>query len=269
MEIKINGKTVQTNLDSVFAVQEAFYQHIEPPVCIINGFQTAENLKIKEGDELFFIEKGEMPKQEELEAMLSARHTPSVHEKVKKGRVAIVGLGGLGSNVAMMLARTGVGHLHLIDFDVVEPSNLNRQQYRICHLGKYKTQAMKDELQQINPFISVEIDTIRVSKENIASLLEFDDIICEAVDSSEMKALLVNTIAERFPQKKIVCGSGMAGYESSNLIQTKKSIGNLYLCGDGVHEAKIGQGLMAPRAAICAGHQANMILRLLLGQKEV
>ncbi len=269
MNIKINGEKVQTNLSTILAIQAAFYPEIKTPVRILNGFQTSENLEITEGDELFFIEKGKFPKQEEFEAMLSARHTPHVYEKVKQGRVAIAGLGGLGSNIAILLARTGIGHLHLVDFDVVEPSNLNRQQYKIRHLGMHKTEAMKAELQEINPFVTVEIDTVRVTQENARELFADDDIICEAFDTPEAKALLINEIAGHFPQKKIVSGSGMAGYESSNLIQTKKSIGNLYLCGDGVTNAKVGRGLMAPRVAICAGHEANMILRLLLGQETV
>lgn len=90
-----------------------------------------------------------MPDREEMESMLCARHTPHVYEKAKKARVAIAGLGGLGSNIAIMLARTGIGHLHLIDFDIVEPSNLNRQQYMVEHLGMYKTEALKDELQRM------------------------------------------------------------------------------------------------------------------------
>lgn len=269
MQIKVNGKDVQTQYQTIFEIQQALYPQAENPVRILNGFQTSENLEVVEGDELVFIQKGKFPEKEEFEAMLSARHTPHVYGKVKQGRVAIAGLGGLGSNIAVALARTGVGHLHLVDFDVVEPSNLNRQQYKISHLGMYKTEAMKAELEEINPFIAVKIDTVRITQENVLDMFASDNIICEAFDNPDAKALLINAIAQNCPEKKIVAGSGMAGYESSNLIQTRKSIGNLYLCGDGVTNAKVGRGLMAPRVAICAGHEANMILRLLLGQETV
>ncbi len=89
-----------------------------------------------------------MPPQDEFESLMCARHTPHVFEKVKSAKVAIAGLGGLGSNIAVNLARTGVGNLHLIDFDIVEPSNLNRQQYKVKHLGLYKTEALKNEIKR-------------------------------------------------------------------------------------------------------------------------
>jgi len=94
-------------------------------------------------------------------------------------------------------------------------------------------------------------------------------IICEAFDKADAKAMLVNTVLEKLPDVKIVAASGLAGYDSSNLIQTKKVMKNLYICGDFINEAKIGRGLMAPRVHICAGHQANMVLRLLLGIEDV
>ena len=67
--------------------------------------------------------------RETFRAALVARHGAARQAKFEAARAAVCGLGGLGSNVAIALARAGVGHLHLIDFDRVEPSNLNRQQY--------------------------------------------------------------------------------------------------------------------------------------------
>jgi len=204
-----------------------------------------------------------------LEAMLSARCTSIVYEKMKKARVAVAGLGGLGSNIAADLARSGVGHLHLIDDDLVEPSNLNRQQYRIKHLGMMKTKALQTELAEINPYIRVTIDTVRVTEHNVGHLFEHDDIVCEAFDDPEAKAMLVNFLMENYPDKPIVSASGMGGYESSNRIITQRPMKNLYLCGDGVTETGIGWSMMAPRVSICAGHQANMVLRLILGIEDV
>lgn len=207
--------------------------------------------------------------QDDFEAMLSARYTPCVHAKVKQARVAVAGLGGLGSNTAVALARTGVGQLHLVDCDVVEPSNLNRQHYRIKHLGMPKTEALRLEIEEINPFITVKVDMVQVTASNAAQLFAQDEIVCEAFDDPEAKAVLINSLLESFPNKKIVAGSGMAGYESSNTIRTKRFMKNLYLCGDGITEVGIGRGLMAPRVSICAGHQANMAVRLILGIEEV
>ena len=120
-----------------------------------------------------------IPDKCEIDNVLSMRHTQEVFEKLKNTRVAVAGLGGLGSNIALMLARAGVGTLHLIDFDEVDLSNLNRQQYFICHLGLYKTDAIKDEISRINPYINVITDCVKVTDENIDSLFKDDNVICE------------------------------------------------------------------------------------------
>jgi len=268
MRIKINGKDKEIKCGSLFKLKAESGLGSDHLVVILNGFQTNVDLPLNEGDEVVFIEKGKMPGQDEFEAMISARHTPQVYEKAKRARVAVAGLGGLGSTIAVALARTGVGTLHLVDFDVVEPSNLNRQQYKIKHLGMKKTEALKSEIEEINPFITVVIDTVRVMEDNVVSLFAQDEIVCEAFDNPDVKALLVNGVLQNFPGKKVVVASGMAGYESSNMIRTQRLMKNLYLCGDGETGARVGRGLMAPRVSICAGHQANMILRLILGIEQ-
>ncbi|MBC5647812.1 sulfur carrier protein ThiS adenylyltransferase ThiF [Christensenella tenuis] len=269
MKLWINGKEADVpwrNLyDAVRSPQDGGYTD---QVVILNGYQTRENLPLSENDEIIVIRKGEMPGKDELEQMLRARHTPGVYEKIRHARVAIAGLGGLGSNIAVSLARMGVGHLHLIDFDEVEPSNLNRQQYRLCHLGLPKTEALQKEIAEINPFVCVRTDCVRLTEENAASILQDDMVICEAFDCPEAKAMLVNTVLAECPGKVVVAASGMAGYGSGNTIHTRKVMKNLYLCGDEETPAQPGRGLMAPRVMICAGHQANMVLRVLLGELD-
>lgn len=211
--------------------------------------------------------------EEQILQALNERHSPETQGMLSKGRVAVAGLGGLGSNVAFALARIGVGmgngHLHLIDFDTVDLTNLNRQQYFIEHVGMYKTEALKSELLRINPYLNIHTDCVRVTEENICKLFDADDIICEAFDVPEAKAVLASGVLEYFPEKKLVAASGLAGYESSNMIHTRRVASNFYLCGDEVTESVYGKGLMAPRAALCAAHEANMIVRLLLGEPEV
>lgn len=131
MEIILNGKSMQTAYRSL----RQFITPDEQMVVIYNGFQTEADLPLQEGDSIVLIPKGRMVDETQLEAMLTARHTPQVHNLVKQGAVAIAGLGGLGSNIAVMLAQLGVGKLLLVDFDTVEPSNLNRQHYTLRHLG--------------------------------------------------------------------------------------------------------------------------------------
>lgn len=269
MKIVLNGQAIDTNCKTLYELKREYYGSKDNIVTIIEGFATNDDVELHENSEVTFIEKGKLPSKEVFEHMLCARHTPKVHEKVKKSRVAVAGLGGLGSNIAISLARTGVGTLHLIDFDRVEPSNLNRQQYKISHLGMYKTEALKKEISEINPFVEVIVDRVKVTEENLESLFKDDDIVCEAFDNPEGKALLVNGILQYFPGKKVVASSGMAGFESSNTIKTRKITNDFYLCGDGETSARIGRGLMAPRVSICAGHQANMILRLILEEKDV
>lgn len=267
MLITLNGKKMNVTGGTAFEVRRELGR--ETDIVILNGFQIDQDCELSESDTLAVIPKGCMPDRDELESMMMARHTPNVHNKLKKGRVAIAGLGGLGSNIAVMLARIGVGHLLLVDFDVVEPSNLNRQSYYISHLGMEKTAALRMQLKEINPFITVETRTVRVTEDNVCELFNDYGIICEAFDKPEAKSMLVNTVLERLPGSKIVAASGMAGYESSNIIKTVRRMKGFYLCGDFENGAGMGKGLMAPRVQICAGHQANMILRLLLGIEDV
>lgn len=198
---------------------------------------------------------------------ITARNVPGIQEKIKRGRIAIAGLGGLGSNIAVMLTRIGVGKLFLVDFDKVESSNLNRQYYDLTHLGMLKTDALKNQLEKINPFVQIETHAVKVTEENAYELFQDYPIVCEAFDNPKDKAMLVNKLLEQ-GGKKIVAASGMNGFNSANKIKTKRIFKNLYVCGDSDPSEQESIGFMAPRVIICAGHQANMILRLLLNIEE-
>lgn len=214
--------------------------------------------------------QGEKLTWEEMYESLCERHTKEVQDKLLQGNVAIAGLGGLGSNIAVALARAGVGTLHLIDFDVVDISNLNRQQYRIRDIGRKKTEALAEIIRDINPFVQLKLDCVRVNADNVQELFREEDIVCEAFDQAKEKAMLVDAFFSGFKEEKILLsGSGMAGYHSSNVIKTRQLNKRFYLCGDGVNGLESGQSLMAPRVSICAGHEANMVIRLLLGEHEV
>ena len=207
---------------------------------------------------------GEIPSREELQKALLSRCTREEVEKLSESRVAVAGLGGLGSNTAVFLARAGIGHLHLIDFDKVDITNLNRQHYFISHLGRYKTEALKEQLLQINPWLNIETSCEEVREENVQRLFQNADIICEAFDRPENKAMLVNSCLELFPEKILVCASGMAGWGRSNDIITRQVGRNFYLCGDETSGIENGEGLIAPRVALCAAHEANLIIELIL-----
>ena len=264
ISVFVNGEREEVSGNTLFSA----FPPKENTVMILNGFQVNEDFPIKENDEIHIIEKGVFPPEKQLEAMMSARHTPKVHKVLKKSKVAVAGLGGLGSNIAVSLARMGVGKLFLVDFDIVEPSNLNRQSYYIKHIGMPKTDALKTQIEEINPFIEVSVKNVKVTEDNVFELFNGFDVICEAFDNPVDKAMLVNSVMLNMPKTKIVSASGMAGYDSANNIKTEKRMRNLYVCGDFETGADFGTGLMPPRVLVCAGHQANMILRLLLGQNE-
>ena len=193
-----------------------------------------------------------------------ARFAPEVKARLQAARVAIAGLGGLGSNTAVMLARSGVGHMKLVDFDRVDTTNLNRQAYGISHLGMFKTDAIRSILADINPYLEIEMVCVKVTAENAAELFHGWPIVCEAFDRPEAKAMLVNTLLASLPETVIVSGTGMAGYGDANEIRTTRRMRRFYLCGDGVTAAEGMTGLMAPRVAVCAGHQANKVIQLIL-----
>ncbi len=207
--------------------------------------------------------------KEQIEYALIERYTKQKQQILYHGNVAVAGLGGLGSHVAIALARMGVGNIHIIDYDIVDITNLNRQQYFLNHIGMYKTEALRQQILNINPYINIDTDCIKVTEQNIKQLFCNNDIICEAFDNAESKAMLVNGILEYFPEKKLVAASGLAGYQSSNIIHTRRISKNFYLCGDEVTEISEQNVLTAPRAGLCACHQSNMIIRLLLGEEQV
>ena len=210
-----------------------------------------------------------IPTKDEMFSALIKRNGEALQKKFSSATVAVCGLGGLGSNIAFSLARAGIGKLILIDFDRVDITNLNRQQYKAAQIGRFKTDALLENLKEIAPYIKTECHTVRINKENALSLLEKADIICEAFDNAECKAMLTDTVLENMPNKYLVAASGMAGMGSTNSIKTKRITKKFYLCGDGVSDVNDGIGLVAPRVMLCAAHQAHNVLRILAEEFEV
>jgi sulfur carrier protein ThiS adenylyltransferase len=192
-----------------------------------------------------------------------------VHERLKRAVVGIAGAGGLGSSVAVALARIGVGRLIIADFDVVEPSNLNRQQYFIDQIGMAKVMALADNLGRINPYVTVEPHQVTLDHRNIPAVFAPCTVIIEAFDRADMKAMLVETVLAHLPAAAIVAASGLAGHGANNEIVTRRVSRRLFLVGDSLSEARPGCGLMAPRVGIAAHHQANQALRIILGEDEI
>ena len=209
-----------------------------------------------------------IPTKEEMTAALNERHGKERQDKFSEAVVAVCGLGGLGSNIAVSLARAGVGRLILIDFDRVDVTNLHRQQYKAAQVGMVKSQALAENLREIAPYIELETHAVRMTEENAGELLKSADIVCEAFDRPEAKAMLTNFVLEMLPDKVLVSASGMAGFGSANGIKTRKVMKRFYLCGDEVSDVNDGIGLVSSRVMVCAAHQAHMVVRILMEEYE-
>ena len=209
-----------------------------------------------------------IPTKEEWNKALAERHGEKLQTKFSSVTVAICGLGGLGSNVAISLARAGIGKLILIDFDRVDITNLHRQQYKANQLGMNKTDALRDNLLEIAPYVTLETHTICVKEENATHLLQGADIIRRAFGDAECKAMLTNLVLEEMPDKYLVAASGMAGFGSVNSIRTRKITSKFYLCGDEKSDVQSEGGLVSSRVMLCAAHQAHTVLRILAEQFE-
>jgi sulfur carrier protein ThiS adenylyltransferase len=265
--IKVNEKEVSIpSTLSLFHFKNQFKPNAD--VIIYNGFPANADRPLKEGDDIVLIKKGEIPSTEELEFLMMARHTPGIHQKIRTSVVGIAGLGGLGSAIAIALARIGVGKLILVDFDVVEPSNLNRQQYFIHQIGMPKVEALQKNIAMINPYVKIETFLEKLDRNNMERIFKEAEVVVEAFDRAEEKAMLINAVSEKMSDKYIVAASGVAGYGDNNEIKTVRFTSKILNLGDQKTAAQPGIGLMAPRVGIAAHHQANAVLRILLGEEN-
>jgi len=186
-----------------------------------------------------------------------------IQEKLKSRSAGIAGAGGLGSNCAAALVRTGIGRLVICDFDRVEESNLNRQFYFRDQIGLPKVEALKTNLLRINPSLKLEIHQVTLNSDNIPQLFSQVDVLFEAFDRADQKAMIIESALTAWPERPLIIGSGMAGFGDSNLIRMRSS-GNLFICGDESSEIGPEMPPLAPRVGIVANMMANAGLSLLL-----
>ena len=267
MTIKVNSK-IETAKKGEKALSLKNRFKPEADLIIINGFPADDNTEIKENDEIILIKKNCVPTMEEMEYMLTSRHTPKIHNKLKNASFAIAGLGGLGSNAAVSLARMGIGRIKLVDFDIVEPSNLNRQYYFIPQIAMKKTDALEETIKKLNPLTKIEKADIIVTESNISEIFSDFDVILECFDNKDTKAMFVANVLKKLPKSFLVAASGVAGIFSHKLIKTKTLGKSCVIIGDFENEAAQGMGLMATRAAIAANIQANIAVRHILGESD-
>jgi sulfur carrier protein ThiS adenylyltransferase len=188
-----------------------------------------------------------------------------LRERLSDKRVGIIGLGGLGSNAAAMLVRTGVRHLVLADFDTVDGSNLDRQLYFMEDIGRLKTEAIADTLRRIEPALDLELVSSRVTEDDIVAIGSRVDILVEATDCAETKALVMGACSRHLPDLPCVAASGLAGLDSANTVVTRALTEHLWIVGDLTSDASTGLPLAASRVMVAAAHEAHAVVRILLG----
>jgi len=182
--------------------------------------------------------------------------------------VAVFGCGGLGSNVAEMLVRAGVGRLVLVDFDRVEAANLNRQFFFADQVGEYKTEALATNLRRIRPDAELTVATDTLTADNVVWHATGAHVIAEAVDDARTKAMIANICMRDLPDVPLVTVSGLAGVGSVNAIVTERIAERLYVVGDLTSDVTAGLPLVSSRVMAAAAAQAHMVVRLLLGHVE-
>jgi len=184
-------------------------------------------------------------------------------EKLKGTCIGIAGCGGLGSNCAMALARAGVGTLVIADFDTVTLENLNRQYYFREQVGQKKVLALQENIKKVNPDIDVQVHDVHLGPDEVVNIFKNCQVIIEAFDLADMKLMIIETISERFPDKFIIAGSGLAGYGANNALRTRR-LGNLFICGDETSEVSETLPPLAPRVGVVAALQANQALEIVM-----
>ena len=188
--------------------------------------------------------------------------TPEERTLLESVRVGIAGAGGLGSNCAMHLVRAGVKHITVVDFDVVNESNLNRQFFFRGQLGQKKVEAIKENLLRIEPDADIRTVDMRLDASSAREVFADCGIVVEAFDAVDAKVMLVSAFASS--GKKLVTASGLAGWGRSNAMRVRK-MGSIVAIGDG--ETSVGDGAapVSPRVGIAAAMEANAVVSLLLG----
>ncbi|KAF0134725.1 MAG: thiamine biosynthesis protein ThiF family 2 [Candidatus Saganbacteria bacterium] len=198
----------------------------------------------------------------DFEQALTNYFLPEQLAKIEKTKIGIAGCGGLGSNIVVCLVRSGFKNFELMDFDVVETKNLNRQYYYLDEVGQSKVDVLSTRLLKINPDLKIKKVKAQLSDENIASYFQDRDIIFEAFDNVPSKKLIMETFGNT--NKLLIFGCGMAGITNQSEIKIKKIKNNIYMVGDGVTCVGPENPPLAPRVFACASLMASAALEAVL-----
>jgi len=178
-------------------------------------------------------------------------------DKVRDARIGIAGAGGLGSNCALNLVRAGFKKLTIVDFDIVDPSNLDRQFYFLDQVGMSKVEALKINLARVNPALEIKAVNRKIEKSDVAKLFGDCDVVAECFDSAENKTMLVSELIKMC--KFIVTVSGLGGVGSSDDIKVHRIKKNLVMIGD-LKSDICHRPALSPRVNVAAAKQADVVL---------
>ena len=187
-----------------------------------------------------------------------ARQRPEINDAVKDFTVAVLGCGGLGSQVAWILARLGVGKLILYDFDVVEASNLNRQNYSISDIGKKKVQATAEKITDWLPHVYVEARDEFVDAEVLKAIEAEADIVVEAYDGVQSKIEAFDFFQDH--NTPYVCTTGVAGLSGA---VKRKDFGHIHMVGDFNGEDR--RDCYLPKVMTIAAMECQVVFELIIG----
>ena len=170
-------------------------------------------------------------------------------------KIGIAGCGGIGSNVADNLVRSGIKKLVIVDFDKVEESNLNRQNYFLDQVGEFKIDALQENLQRIDKSVNIEPINKKLNKTNIKDIFKDCDIVIEAFDKKHYKKMFFEEFA--YIGKLCVGTSGIAGYDIDG-IEIKK-MDDFYLVGDFKTDSK-DEEVYVSKLRIITSIMSNLVL---------
>ncbi len=186
---------------------------------------------------------------------------PEGLQKIENARVGLAGAGGLGSNCAAHLVRIGFKKLTIVDFDTVDPSNLDRQFYFADQVGMKKTEALKANLLRINPDLELVMVDWKLEPGACAGVFQDCSVVAECLDSAETKQALV---AELLPLGcLIVSASGLGGIGSSDNIKVHRIKPNLVIVGDLDSDIETKPAL-SPRVNVASAKQSDVVLEYVL-----
>lgn len=258
MRIFVDGKEIDfsgTSVGDLPRPDGALY-------ALVNGRHVDDGRPLKDEDNIVFVRKNS-PLERVIEDSLCQRYSEDIHSRISAAKIGIAGLGGIGSHLAMALVRSGVKNLVIADFDRVDATNLSRQNYSVNDIGFPKSDATGRILSSVSPGVRVESHDVLLNESNIPGIFKDCDIICEAMDGPESKAVFASCISESFPDKWLVCCSGMAGFGPTEEMTVKHPFRHMLVVGDGLSDNS-EHGLVASRVMTCAGMMAHAVVRLIL-----